>query len=172
MLWFQPMPWGRWLLVVLVAVIAVYLEFKPDASVESPFATVSIDPGQVIDETNTELRRTPVGLLETAELGQVATQRVEAGSPVLASSAGDEADTVPPGWWVIGVTLPDGANVGDEVRLVLLESGGEVPGVVAHPGSDDPFAAADGGVAVPPESSADVAVAASNGRLAVLISTG
>jgi hypothetical protein len=44
--------------------------------------------------------------------------------------------------------------------------------VVAHPGSDDPFAAADGGVAVPPESSADVAQAAANGRLAVLISTG
>jgi hypothetical protein len=172
MLWFQPMPWGRWALVLLIAVGALYVELKPEATVDSPFATVTINPGDVIDQNNTELRRTPVGLLETAELGEVANERIEPGSPVMASSAGDQADTVPTGWWVIGVKLPDGADVGDEVRLVLLESGSEVPGVVAHPGSDDPFAAADGGVAVPPERSAEVAVAASDGRLAVLISTG
>jgi hypothetical protein len=154
MLWFQPMPWGRWALVLLIAVGALYVELKPEATVDSPFATVTINPGDVIDQNNTELRRTPVGLLETAELGEVANERIEPGSPVMASSAGDQADTVPTGWWVIGVKLPDGADVGDE------------------PGSDDPFAAADGGGAVPPERSAEVAVAASDGRLAVLISTG
>ncbi len=172
MLWFQPVPWGRWLLVCLIAAVAVYVEFRPDSSVDAPFATMTIAPGDVIDETNTEMRRVPSGLLDSAARGTVAISHVPSGSPVMASDVGEMGRTAPPGWWVVGVTLPDGAEVGDDVRLVLLDSGAEVPGVVAHPGSDDPFAAADGGVAVPPESSADVATASAAGRLAVLISTG
>lgn len=172
MLWFQPMPWGRWGLVLLVAAVAAYVEFRPDDTVEAPFATTTISPGHVIDQTNTELRAVPVGLLDSAELGDVATRPILPGSPVMASAVGEQGRTVPPGWWVVGVTLPDGADVGDDVKLVLLETGDEVPGVVAHAGSDDPFAAADGGVAVPPKNSSDVALAAANGRLAVLISTG
>jgi hypothetical protein len=172
MLWFQPMPWGRWALVILIAAVAVYVEFRPDATVESPFATTPIGPGDVIDETNTELRRVPAGLLDSGQRGDIATRAILPGSPVMATDVGDQGQTVPPGWWVVGVTLPDGADVGDDVRLVLLDAGEEVPGVVAHPGSDDPFAAADGGVAVPPERSSDVAVAAANGRLTVLLSTG
>lgn len=166
------MPWGRWALVLLVAAVAVYVEFRPDPTVETPFAITTINPGDVIDETNTELKRAPVGLMETAELGAVATRQVLPGSPVMASSVGEQGRTVPPGWWVVAVVLPEGADVGDDVRLVLLDSGVEVTGVVAHPGSDDPFAAADGGVAVPPERSTDVALAAADGRLAVLISSG
>jgi hypothetical protein len=172
MLWFQPLPWGRWVLVLLVALVAAYIELKPDATIESPFATVTINAGDMIDEANTELRQVPVGLLDVAERGDVATTRIAAGSPVMASAVGEEGRTVPPGWWVVGVTLPQGAEVGDEVRIVLLETGREVPGVVAHPGSDDPFDAADAGVAVPPELSAEVAMAASDGRLAVLVSAG
>ncbi|MFP3882135.1 MAG: SAF domain-containing protein [Actinomycetota bacterium] len=172
MLWFQPFPWGRWALVLLIAGAAAYIEFMPDAKVEVPFAVRTINVGETIDETNTELRQIPDGLMETADLGAVAIQRITVGSPVVASAVGERGETVPPGWWVVGVRLPDGAAVGDEVKLVLLDTGDEVPGMVAHPGSDDPFAAADGGVAVPPESSADVALAAANGRLAVLVSTG
>lgn len=172
MLWFQPMPWGRWLLVGLIAAVAVYVEFRPDSTVDAPFATVTISPGDLVDETNTEMRLVPVGLLESAELGTVATRLVSSGSPVMSGDVAEQGLTPPPGWWVVGVTLPDGAEVGDDVRLVLLDSGTEVPGVVAHPGSDDPFAAADGGVAVPPDSSAEVATASAEGRLAVLISTG
>ena len=172
MLWFQPAPRGRWALAIVIAAVAAYVELRPDATVESPFATTTISPGDAIDETNTDLRRVPVGLLDTGQRGDIATRSILPGSPVMASSVGVEGRTAPPGWWVVGVTLPDGAVVGDDVRLVLLETGSEVPGVVAHPGSDDPFAAADGGVAVPPESSAEVAVAAANGRLAVLVSTG
>lgn len=172
MLWFEPFPWGRWTLVVLVALVAVYIELKPDGTMDSPFATRVIHPGDVIDETNTELRPVPGDLFSAATRGDVATQRIGAGDPVLASAVGTAEETVPPGWWIVGVSLPQGAVVGDDVRLVLFDTGAEVPGVVANPGSDDPFAAADGGVAVPPESSAEVAMAAANGRLAVLLSTG
>jgi hypothetical protein len=171
MLWFQPVPWVRWLLALLIASVAVYVEFRPDDSVEAPFATTLIAPGDPIDETNTELRKVPSDLLDSASRGTVATRSVLPGSPVMAGDVGERGGTVPTGWWVVGVTLPHGATVGDDVRLVLLDSGLEVSGVVAHPGSDDPFAAADGGVAVPPESSADVAMASAEGRLAVLIST-
>lgn len=172
MLWFQPVPWGRWLLVCLIAAVAIYIEFRPESTVEAPFATATISPGDVVDETNTELRRVPTGILDSAQRGTVATRLIPSGSPVMIGDVGERGQTAPPGWWVVGVTLPDGAEVGDDVRLVLLDSGLEVPGVVAHPGSDDPFAAADGGVAVPPESSAEVAIASAGGRLAVLVSTG
>jgi hypothetical protein len=172
MLWFEPFPVGRWALVLIVAAVAVYVEFRPDPSAEVPFATVSIAPGDVIDDTNTELRSVPAHLLDGADLGDIAVVPIAAGWPVLSSAVGEESSAVPSGWWVVGVALPHGAFVGDEVKLVLLDTGDEVPGIVADPGSDDPFAAADGGVAVPPESSAKVAMAGANGRLAVLISTG
>jgi hypothetical protein len=172
MLWFEPLPWGRWILVGLLAVFALYLEIRPESSVEMPFATVDITPGSVIDDTNTEMRPVPSGLFEGAVPGDVARDLIAAGAPVLASDVSETNETIPLGWWVVAATLPDGVQVGDEVRLVLLDSGDEVEGVVAHPGSDDPFAAADGGVAVPPGNSARAALAAANGRLAVLISTG
>jgi hypothetical protein len=172
MLWFQPMPWGRWALVILVALVAAYVEFRPDPTVAAPFATMTISPGDVVDETNTEMRHVPAGLLDSAQRGDIATRSILPASPVMVTDVGEQGRTVPTGWWVVGVTLPDGADVGEDVRLVMLDSGTEVSGVVAHPGSDDPFAAADGGVAVPPESASEVAVAAANGRLAVLISSG
>lgn len=172
MLWFEPLPWGRWILVGLLAAFAMFVELRPDANVEMPFATIDIVPGSVVDGSNSEMRPVPPGLFEGATVGEVAREQILAGEPVLASDVSQEDETVPPGWWIIAVTFPDGVVTGDEVRLVLLDTGAEVDGVVAHPGSDDPFAAADGGVAVPPESSAEVALAAANGRLAVLVSTG
>lgn len=172
MLWLEPLPWGRWLLVGLIAAAALYLEFRPDPTVELLFATRDIQPGETVDETNTETRPVPTGLFEGAGHGDVAGRPVSIGDPVLASGISATDQMVPTGWWVVAVTLPDGARAGDAVRLVLLDVGKEVEGVVAHPGSDDPFAAADGGVAVPAESSAEVALATANGRLAVLISTG
>lgn len=172
MLWFEPLPLARWALVVLVAVVAAYIEFRPDPTVEQAFAVVAIEPGDTIDETNTELRLVPAGLIETAEPGAVATRAVAEGDPVLATDVVEESSMIPTGWWVLGVALPDGTRSGDRVRLVVLDDGTEVEGVVAHTGADDPYNAADGGVAVPSESSSAVARAAADGRLAVLISTG
>lgn len=159
-------------MVAVVAAVALYIELAPDPSVDHPFATAPIAPGEVVDSSNTELRSVPAELFAPTELGAVASVPIESGDPVLASDVRESSPVVPSGWWVVGVTLPNGARVGDEVRLVVLDTGLEVGGVVAHPGSDDPFDAADGGVAVPPESSAEVALAAADARLAVLISTG
>jgi hypothetical protein len=172
MLWLQPLPWGRWALVVLVALAALYIEFRPDPTADVLFATRDIQPGDTLDATNTEPRPVPSGLIVGAGHGDIAGRPVSTGDPVLESGVSATNQIVPAGWWVVGVTLPDGARTGDAVRLVLLDTGKEVEGIVAHPGSDDPFAAADGGVAVPTETSGEVALAAANGRLAVLISTG
>jgi hypothetical protein len=172
MLWFEPFPLGRWALAILIALAALYVEFRPDPTVQQPFAVVDIAPGDPVDPSNTELRAVPAGLLDGAIEGDVATREVLAGEPVLRSDVAEVGRAVPLGWWVVGVSLPQGASPGDPVRLVLLDTGLEVEGVVAHRGSDDPFAAADGGVAVPEERSVDVAQAAANGRLTVLISTG
>jgi hypothetical protein len=160
------------MLVGLLASFALYVEVRPDPSVDLPFAAIDIAPGAILDETNSEMRPVPVGLFEAAELGEVARRPIAAGDPVLASAVGDAEPVVPPGWWVVAATVPMGATPGDSVRLVLLDTGDQVDGVVAHPGSDDPFAAADGGVAVPPERAAGVAMAAAGGRLAVLLTTG
>jgi len=172
MLWFQPTPWGRWALALLIAAVALYVELRPDAIVEQPFATTDLVPGDVVDDMNSEKRAVPAGVLDGAAFGDVLSRPVRSGDPVLRSDVGLGIEVVPTGWWEVSVTLPQGADIGDQVRLVLLDTGREVGGVVAHPGSDDPFAAADGGVAIPPESSAEVALAAAEGRLAVLISTG
>ncbi|MGD2102555.1 MAG: hypothetical protein PVG83_10010 [Acidimicrobiia bacterium] len=171
MLWFEPLPWGRWALAILIALGALYVEFAPDPTVDLPFAVADIAPGEPIDGTNTEMRTVPAGLLDGATFGDVAKSEVTAGEPVLSSDVGAAGEVAPPGWWVVAVALPEGAAPGDSVRVVLLDSGLEVDGVVAHLGSDDPFAAADGGVAVPPDHSAEVALAAANGRIALLIST-
>jgi len=172
MLWFEPTPWGRWALVLAVAAVAAYVEFRPDPNVEQPFATSMINPGDVVDEDNTEMRRVPVDLFDPAAVGDVATRSIPPGAPVLATDVGVAGQVVPPGWWVVAVNLPEGADPGTRVRLVMLDTGEEVDGLVAHPGLDDPFASSDGGVAIPPESSSAVAMAAANGRLAVLTSTG
>ncbi len=172
MLWFEPLPWGRWALVVIVAAVAVYIELGPDPTVDHPFATVSIAPGDVIDTSNTEMRPVPASLFTPFDTGSVARSSIASGDPVLATDVGEDDPVVPPGWWIVGVTLPEGARAGDRVRLVMLDTGEEVEGIVAHPGSEDPFDAADGGVAVPSAASANVAVAAADARLAVLISTG
>jgi hypothetical protein len=172
MLWFEPFPYWRWAMAILIGLGALYVEFRPDPNVDQPFAVVEIAPGDEIATANTEMRKVPSGLMEAASLGDVATRPILVGDPVLRSDVAESGRAVPPGWWVVGVSLPEGAVPGDAVRLVLLDSGLEIEGVVASQGSDDPFAAADGGVAVPPEHSAEVARAAANGRLTVLISTG
>lgn len=172
MLWFRHTPWGRWAIVLLVAAVSLYVEFRPDPTVAQPFATTVILPGDTIDGTNTEMRDVPAGLLEPATRGDTATRTISPDAPVLATDTRSDTLSIPSGWWVVQVPLPAGTHTGDRVRMVLIESGADVDGVVAYPGSDDPFSTVEGGVAVPPERSSEVAIAAASERIAVLVSTG
>jgi len=121
----------RWSAATLIAIGALFVELRPEPHIEVPFALVDLGVGEVIDETNTEIRGVPADLLEGASLGDVTSRPVAAGEPVLISAVDETEHVIPRGWWVVTVTLPQGARVGDQVRVVMLDSGLEVDGVVA-----------------------------------------
>ena len=142
---------------------------RPDSTVAHPFAAEDIAPGTVVDATNTETRPVPAGTFAPVELGAAARVLIPAGDPVLATSTGDADEVVPSGWWMIEVSLPRAARAGDPARLVLLDSGEAVDGVVVTPALDDPLGSGRGMVAVEPELAAEAARAAAEGRVAVMI---
>ena len=172
MLWLQSSPFGRWVAAGLLVAVALWVEFRPDPIVDHPFAIEAIAVGEELTSLNTETRRIPSGLLDLIRPDAVATQTIESGEPILASHVGDGDSTIPAGWWVVAADVPAIARAGDQVKIVLLDSGKVVEGVIASSVSDDPFAAASGGIAVAPASASEVAMAAADSRIAVLVSTG
>lgn len=171
MLWLQSPPWAKWIAVGLISTLALWLEIRPDPNVDYPFASIDIAPGEAIGQHNTEKRRLPAGILDPPPDGVHALEVIPAGTPILEADTGSGQAVIPEGWWIVSVDVPTGAAVGDFVRLVLLDSGRSVEGVVASVSSEDPFSPSRGGVAVEPASSAEVAVSAANGRVAILVST-
>jgi hypothetical protein len=149
--------------------LAIWVEVRPDPTVDHPFAVADIAPGIVVDETNTEKRPVPVGTFDSVELGHTARVLIPAGDPILTTNTGEGNEAVPPGWWVIEVSLPRSAVAGDPARLVLLDTGEVVDGVVVIPALDDPLGSGRGMVAVEPEPAAEAARAAAEGRVAVMI---
>lgn len=172
MIWLQSPPWGRWLLAGLLVITALWMELRPDPLIDHPFAVMNISPGEEITTLNTDMRRVPSGLLDPPADGAVAKRPIAAGAPVLATDTGPRTSVVPSGWWVVSADVPRGAIVGDNVRIVILTSGEIVEGFVASAAEDDPFGSTSGGVAVQASVASQVAVAATNGQIAVLVSTG
>ncbi len=156
----------------LVIIVALWVEFRPDPTIEHPFATSPIQPGEEITSANTELRKVPVGIFDQVVGPMVATSDIAQGDPILVSDTGVPGSLVPSEWWVVGVALPGNAARGDSVRIVLLETGAVVPGVVSETAGTDPLDASTGGVAVAPLQTAEVARAAATGQVAVLVETG
>jgi hypothetical protein len=172
MLWLQPQPWLRWALAGVVALVVVYVELRPDPTVGHPFAVRPILTGETLDATNTEIRRLPRGLFDPVPPGAVASRVIPPGAPVLPQDVGAIASVVPEGWWVVSVPLPPSARAGGRVRLVVIDSGQVVDGVVVEAGGMDTFGGATGGVAIPGQHAVAVARAAIDGRVAVLVSAG
>lgn len=172
MIWLQQPPWAKWLAVGLVTAIAFWLEVRPDPMTEHPFAVTNIAVGETIGEHNTEMRRVPADLFELPALDSYALVDIPAGAPVLADQTGPGRLVMPRGWWVVTIDVPAQASVGDPVRVVLLDEGRSVDGVVSAIGSSDGFTTSTGGVAIPPEAAPEVAMAAVEGRVAILVSTG
>jgi len=172
MLWLQTPPWGRWLVATLIAGVALWVEMRPDPSLDHPFAAQTITAGEQVDESNTEMRPVPSGLLEPVSPGEIAVRDITQGEPVLASDVAPPGRVVPVGWWSVSVEVPPGATRGEIVRLVMLDTGMVIDGVVATPAATDALGSTVGAVAVHPDQAGEVAASAVNGRVAVLISTG
>lgn len=172
MIWLQTPPWGRWLLAIVIAAAAVWVEFRPDPSVDRLFATAEIAAGETLDPDNTQTRRIAAGVFEDGAVGSSAIHHIAAGEPVLESSVTDTGEEVPSDWWIVELALPANARRGQTARVVLLDSGSVIEAVIAAAPSDDPFGTGMGSVAVGPEEAAEVAAAAANGRVAVMIKGG
>jgi hypothetical protein len=168
-IWLQSPPWARWIISLLIAATAVWVEMRPDTTVLHPFAIDDIAPGSVIDQTNTEVRAMPSDALEPVDIGGIAVEPIGAGDPVLATDLGDSSQVVPADWWVIEIPLPRSARSGELAKLVLLDGGDVADGVVVTPAIDDPLGSGLGMVAVEPDHAADAARAAAEGRVAVMI---
>lgn len=93
-------------------------------------------------------------------------------APVEQPAATEESPTLPPGWWAFPVEIGPGAEPGDRVLVLIVETGATVEGLVADGADDDPFGSGRGMVAVPPEHAASAAAAAANGGVVVLLSAG
>ena len=82
----------------------------------------------------------------------------------------DAVTAIPDGWWVVPAPIPAAALPGVTVRLISVDDGFAVDGIVAASGVDTGFGdEAIGAVAVPEEAAVRVSLAASSNRLVVLV---
>ena len=174
MIWLSRPPWIRWALSVVIAAGALWVEFGSGATTQHPFAVTQISVGDAIDEKNTELRSVPTGLLAPVDPIGYANRAFAPGEPLTASGVG-ESTPLPrsvDGWWAVALDIPNGARIGDQVQLVLLDTGQVVPGIVDAVAEDDPLGDGSGAVAVPSEYAVEVAAGIANGRVVILIAAG
>jgi hypothetical protein len=170
-IWLQSPPWARWAAALVIAAVAIWIEVGPEPTIPHPFAVADIEPGDLVDEANTEMRAVPMGVFSPVEPGQVTVAPIRTGDPVLASDLVGEGIGVPEGWWSLEIAIPRGARNGDSARIVLLDSDEVAEGVVVEESSEDPLGSGMGLVAVEPGQAAEVARAAGEGRAVVMIAS-
>ncbi len=171
MLWLGRPPYLRWVAAVAVVAAAAAMDLRGRREVPVPYAATTIERGDPIAPRVVVWRPAAVGSVPVPEDldGAVAAVRIERGDPIVASVVSRDRP-IPEGWWSVPVALGPGATKGDAVRLVLVDGDRIVPGVVVEEGEADVLTAASvGSVAVPEVDATDVAVAAAEGRLVVLV---
>ena len=168
-IWLQSPPWARWAAALAIAALAIWIEVGPEPTIPHPFAVADIEPGDLIDEANTEMRLIPAGTLTPVDLGLTTRSPIRSGDPVLASVLGEGREGAPDGWWRLELAIPRGAHNGDAARIVLLDRDEVAEGVVVEESSEDPLGSGMGLVAVEPGQAAEVARAAGEGRAVVMI---
>lgn len=178
MYWFSSLPYLRYAVAAILVVAAVWVELRPRGMVEHPFAVVPIPAGAALERSMFEFRDIPAGVLEAAQIGGTTRHSIAAGNPLLPGDVDPAGVAVPRGWWTVEVALPLDTQPGDLIRLVVrpYEPGGPslvVDGIAvgAPPAGADPFGleASVGRVALPEDTAAEVAVAAGDHRLTVLV---
>lgn len=171
--WFVRPPYARWAGAVLLLLVGLWVEFRPQPTELHWFAAADLRAGDVLTEEVLTPRRLPVGLVETVPPGGAARIPIPEGTPITAAMVADGPPAAPADWWTISAALPEDAIVGTAVLLVLLDEGepSTVEGIVvtAAEGTNDWLGGDEQGrIAVPPDRAAEVAAALSAGTLTVL----
>ena len=153
-----------------VVLAALVWDLRDEAEAPYPFAAAGIAAGTPITDSMVEWRNLPEGAMALPDLSDpVAARDLPAGEPIVPSAVSGPA-AIPAGWWSVPVPLSSGAIPGSPVRLIDTASGLQTDGLVVAAGADDLMSIDTSGlVAVPPDSAADVAVAAGQGTLVVLL---
>lgn len=165
MFWLARPPYLRWALAALVVLAGLIVELRPATTVPHPFTTTAVQMGDTIDETSVVWRDVPIGLLPPVSLPAVAPRALDAGEPVPAGTA-VSGSGVPPGWWALELPVPAGAAPGMDVRVVT--DGVVTDGAVVRLATGD-FGGTTALVAIPEAASTDVASAARDGSVTVLL---
>ncbi|MGQ0850155.1 MAG: hypothetical protein ACT4OP_13805 [Actinomycetota bacterium] len=169
MFWLGRPPYVRRVLAVFIVLIALFFELRPNPTVPRPFAAIDIAAGVWLEQVMIEWREAPPGLLPSFEPTGVALVDLGAGELLSAAVVG-HGPIVPPGWWALAVSLPEGTSPGTDVRLVVGRTDPQVvPGVVVRTLSTDGFTGNNGLVALPENAVGLVASAQIDGSLTVLI---
>jgi hypothetical protein len=171
-IWLQGPQWIRWTLAVIIAIVALWTEFRGDGMVEHPFAIETIAHGDEISAELVEMRLVPSGLLPRVDEYGFASRTFLPDEPITPGGIVTEDASTDPGWWYLDIAVPRTARVGDAVQLVLIDTGVAVAGTVQAVADDDPLGNGLGSVAIPPDQAVAVAAASANGRVVVLVSSG
>jgi len=162
-------PYLRWIVAVLIVVVAILWELTDRATEPVPFASVSIRRGEAITEDHIEWREVQIGTVEPADLADArALVDIQRGAPLTASIAGVRPP-IPAGWWSVPADLPPGVPAGSVVRLTTSD-GSSVDGVISVAASTDQFGISVPGAVAVSEAAVDaVASAAASGSLLVVV---
>lgn len=174
-LWLERPPLLRWVAAVCLVAASAWFELGPPPSTEMTFLAVDIGAGTILTEDLVERRSVTDPGFATVEPEGFAVTDLAAGEPLVASMIAHA--TVPDGWLVISVAVPDHARPGKPATAVILPGGPEdvpvqFPAVVVEAGSADPFGTETGALAVPPQWLGQAAAAAGQGRLMIGVGSG
>ena len=168
MFWFGRPPVLKWLAAAVLVVGAVAVEFWPSSMVPVPYAASETAAGDPLDVT---WRMVPSGLISAPALtGMVASHDLKPGEPITISDVRPPVE-VPSGWWALAVEVPVPLAPGSEIRLVIGEGGGSVPGLVMANSDTERFdvSGPTALVAVPGDDAGRVASAVAARQVVVLV---
>lgn len=170
MFWLRRPPYLRRAAAAAVVLAAFLWDVRDKAEAPYPFAAAGIAAGAPITDSMVEWRSLPEGAMALPDLSNpVAARDLPAGEPIVPSAV-SRPTAIPDGWWSVPVPLPPVAVPGSPVRLIDTTTGLQVDGLVVAPGTDDLMSTDTSGlVAVSPDVAADVAIAAGQGTLVVLL---
>lgn len=158
-------PYRRWLTIGLLVIASVWLDTRSAPTELYPMLATDREAGDTVTASDVAYREVPVGLLPNPTrdvVGSVLRQPARAGTPL-----GDWLITTrvnaPPDSWAVDLAIPNGALLGDPIRIAWNDIDGTrfVDATVLRSGID-------GSAAVAAGVAADVAIASRSGQVTVL----